>query len=48
MSQSPTAKVPGSREESGEARQLERRSLEPRSGKRMELKSQRVEAEAAW
>lgn len=45
-SHTPTAKAPGSREGSGEVRQLGRCSLEPRSGKTMDLKSQREEPEA--
>lgn len=49
MSHSPTARDPGSRDGSGEARQLESCSLEPRSGNGMELKSQReVPEEAGW
>lgn len=49
-SQTPTAKDPGSREGSGGNKQLERCSLEPRSGKGMELKFQREreEPEVGW
>lgn len=44
-SHTPTVKAPGSREGSGEARRPGWCSLEPRSGKMMDLKSQREEPE---
>lgn len=45
-SQTPTAKDAGSRDGSGDGRRPGWRSLEPTSGKRMELKSQWEEPEA--
>lgn len=46
MSQPPTGKGPGSREGSGEVKKGV--SVEPRSGKWMELKRQRGGAESGW
>lgn len=47
-SQTPTAKAPGSSEGSGEAREPDRFSLEPRSGNKMELKSQPERLQFLW
>lgn len=48
ISHPPTEKSPGSREGSGGGKQLPGASVEPRSGKEMELKRQRGDAESGW